>query len=69
LVAANGDSWELYNLQNDRAEQNNLAAKLPDKVTELERTWQKQTERYTELARKTLAEQRQRAAKSKKSNQ
>ena len=35
LVAANGDPWELYDLKTDRAEQHNLAAQMPDKVTEL----------------------------------
>ena len=68
LVAAKGDPWELYDLRTDRAEQNNLAAKMPDKVKELERIWQEQTDRYTELARKTLPERRQPAAKPKKSN-
>jgi arylsulfatase len=59
LVAAKGDPWELYDLRTDRAEQNNLAAKMPDKVKELERVWQEQTDRYTELARKTLPKQPQ----------
>ena len=68
LVAAKGDPWELYDLRMDRAEQNNLAAKMSDKVKELERVWQEQTDRFTELARKTLAEQRQPAAKAKKLN-
>lgn len=53
LVAARGDPWELYDLRTDRAEQNNLAAKMPDKVKELERVWQEQTDRFAELARKT----------------
>ncbi|MAG94549.1 MAG: arylsulfatase [Planctomycetaceae bacterium] len=42
LVAAktHGDeSWELYNLRQDRAETNNLAAKRPDKVRELSKKW------------------------------
>jgi arylsulfatase len=59
LVAAKGDPWELYDLRTDRAEQKNLAAKLPDKVKELERVWQEQTDRYTELAGKTLPKQPQ----------
>jgi arylsulfatase len=59
LVAAKGDPWELYDLRTDRAEQVNLAAKLPDKVKELERVWQEQTDRYTALARKTLPKQPQ----------
>lgn len=54
LVAAKDDPWELYDLRTDRAEQINLAAKMPDKVSELERMWQDQTDRITALARKTL---------------
>jgi arylsulfatase len=57
LVAAKGDPWELYDMKTDRAEQVNLAAKMPDKVKELERVWLEQANRYTELARKTLPEQ------------
>jgi arylsulfatase len=68
LVAAKGDAWELYDLRTDRAEQSNAAAQMPDKVKELERVWQEQTDRCTELARKTLTEQRQPAIKSKKGN-
>ena len=64
LVAAKGDPWALYDLRTDRAEQNDLAAKKPDKVKELERAWQEQTDRYTELARKTLPAQRQPAPKT-----
>jgi len=59
LVAAKGDPWALYDLRTDRAEQNDLAAKMPDKVKELERAWQEQTDRYTQLARKTLPKQAQ----------
>jgi arylsulfatase len=53
LVAAKGDPWELYDLKTDRAEQLDLAAKMPEKVKELERAWQEQADRITELARKT----------------
>jgi arylsulfatase len=35
LVARNGDDWELYNLESDRTEQNNLARTRPEKVKEL----------------------------------
>ncbi len=59
LVAANGEPWELYDLKTDRAEQHNLAAKMPDKVRELEQTWQQQTDSFTELAKKTLNNQPQ----------
>ncbi len=57
LVAAKGDPWELYDLKTDRAEQNNLAAKMPEKAKELEAIWQKQADEFTELAKKTLADQ------------
>jgi arylsulfatase len=57
LVAAKGDPWELYNLSTDRAEQDNLASRMPDKVKELERLWQKQTDDFKQLCRKTLADQ------------
>jgi arylsulfatase len=56
LVAARGEVWELYDLKTDRAEQYDLAARLPDKVRELERAWQSQTASFTELVRKTLPE-------------
>jgi arylsulfatase len=57
LVAARDDPWELYDLKTDRAEQHNLAAQMPEKAKELEQVWQRQTDSYTELAKKTLAEQ------------
>jgi arylsulfatase A-like enzyme len=57
LVAAKDDPWELYDLSTDRAEQNNLAAKMPDKVKELEGVWQRQADEFSELAKKTLVEQ------------
>ncbi len=59
LVAAQGDPWELYDLKTDRAEQNNLATQMPDKVKELEQVWQKQTDEFTALVKKTLANQPQ----------
>jgi arylsulfatase A-like enzyme len=57
LVAAEGTPWELYDLKTDRAEQNNLASKFPERVRELEQVWQSQTDSFTELAKKTLADQ------------
>ncbi len=51
LVAAKGDPWHLYDLETDRAEQHNLAGQMPDKVSELERAWQEQTDQFTDLAR------------------
>lgn len=71
LVAAKGDAWSLYDLRTDRAEQHDLAAQLPGKVSELSALWQKQTDHFTDLARRTLAEQpkskgKARAKKTKK---
>lgn len=42
LVAVNEGEWELYNMENDRTETNNLAAKFPDKVTELIKLYEQQ---------------------------
>ncbi|TSJ38821.1 arylsulfatase [Mucilaginibacter corticis] len=39
LVAENNTPWELYDMESDRSELNNLAAKYPDKVKQLETTY------------------------------
>jgi arylsulfatase len=57
LVAAKGDAWALYDLKTDRAEQNDLTAKMPEKAKELADLWQKQTDEYVALAKLTLAGQ------------
>ncbi|NQU40527.1 MAG: arylsulfatase [Lentisphaerae bacterium] len=44
LVKSNDEPWELYNLKEDRAETNNLAAQYPEKVKELEKQWEAQVE-------------------------
>jgi arylsulfatase A-like enzyme len=67
LVAAKGEPWELYDLQSDRAEQNNLAAAMPEKVKELEQVWDSQTASMTELALKTAPQQPKGNARKKKS--
>ena len=66
LVAAKGDPWELYDLAEDRAEQSNLAAQMPDKVKELEAVWQKQTDTFTALAKLTTPPQTNQGAKGKR---
>jgi arylsulfatase A-like enzyme len=66
LVAAAGTPWELYDLKTDRAEQRNLSARMPEKVKELEQAWQQQTDRFTVLAKKTIAEQPKGKAGKKK---
>jgi arylsulfatase A-like enzyme len=50
LVALDQQPWELYDLSVDRAEQNNLAEKMPEKVSELSAVWQKQTDDFTALS-------------------
>jgi len=67
LVAAKGEPWELYNLESDRAEQNNLATKMPEKVKELESVWDRQAESYKELALKTAPAEAVGKGKKKKS--
>ncbi len=57
LVAAEGEPWELYDLTTDRAEQQNLAAKNPEKAKELQQVWERQTASFSDLAKKTLAAQ------------
>lgn len=67
LVADDKKPWELYDLSKDRAEQNNLAAAMPKKVKELEALWQQQTNEFTALVQKTLANQpKPRAKKARK---
>ena len=69
LVAAKGDPWALYDLKTDRAEQNDLAAKMPEKAKELADAWQQQADDFTALAKKTLVDQpkgKGKAAKKKK---
>ncbi|MBM3978894.1 MAG: arylsulfatase [Planctomycetes bacterium] len=55
LVASAKDPWELYDLKTDRAEQQNLAAKMPDKVKELSALWQKQTDAFVASVKKSPA--------------
>lgn len=47
LVASAGGPWELYDLSHDRAEQNNLAETMPEKVVELAAVWQQQTDLFS----------------------
>jgi len=65
LVAAKGDAWALYDLKIDRAEQNDLSSKMPEKAKELADLWQKQTDEYVALAKLTVAGQPKGKAKKK----
>jgi arylsulfatase len=51
LVSAVGEPWELFDLKTDRAEHNNLVAKMPEKAKELEALWQKQTDEFIRLVK------------------
>jgi arylsulfatase len=39
LVAKNKQPWELYNMQSDRTELNDLSASMPDKLREMSAKW------------------------------
>lgn len=45
LVAAKGKPWELYNIEKDRTELNDLADQMPDKVVELAALYEQWSER------------------------
>ncbi|MDR2848961.1 MAG: arylsulfatase [Verrucomicrobiota bacterium] len=62
LVSAKRDGgvWELYDLANDRAEQNNLAATQPDRVRDMAARWQTLDETFA----KDAGEPRQPPAKA-----
>jgi arylsulfatase A-like enzyme len=65
LVAAKGEPWELYDLQQDRAEQNDLAAGMAEKVAELEAIWESKTQQFVELARVSLDSQTKRKSRKR----
>lgn len=48
------NEWELYNIDEDRIESNNLALKLPEKVKELEKDYFEWTKRANVIAWKNL---------------
>lgn len=66
LVAAKDDPWELYDMRTDRAEQHNLAAEQPQKVKDLARAWQAQTDQFAELAGKAPGQAKPAKAKPQK---
>ena len=47
LVANKGAPWELYNIMDDRAEQNNLASKYPDRVSQLANAWRNLADQFS----------------------
>ncbi len=50
LVAPEGQPWELYNLKNDRAEQNDLSEKRARKAKALEKLWNDKLAEFKGLA-------------------
>jgi arylsulfatase len=50
LVAAKDEPWELFNLEKDRTESNNLANKEPNKVMELEKQWTNILDEFRKVA-------------------
>jgi arylsulfatase len=53
LVAAKDEPWELYDLSKDRAEQVNLVLSMPEKASAMADAWQRQTDQFIELVKKT----------------
>ena len=59
LVAAKNEDWELFNLDLDRTESDNLAGSNPDKVIEMEKQWTDMLDEIREVApQKTDTEQK-----------
>ncbi len=50
IVADKDAPWELFNLEEDRTESNNLAASRPDKVQEMEKEWNSMLREIREVA-------------------
>jgi arylsulfatase len=50
LVAAKDESWELFNLKEDRTESNNLVESNPAKVLEMEKHWNNMLDDIREVA-------------------
>ena len=40
------DVWQLYHVAEDFSESNDLAAKYPEKVKELQKLWEKEARKY-----------------------
>ncbi len=69
LVADRNEPWELYNLNKDRGESNNLAETYPEKVGELEALWNRYAEEFRALATQDLPAEQRAGRKSKKKTQ
>ena len=58
LVAEKDGPWELFNLEEDRTESNNLADSYPDKVLELEKQWNIMLDEIREVAPRKSTEKK-----------
>ncbi len=58
LVAEKDELWELFNLEEDRTESNNLADSYPDKVLELEKQWNIMLDEIREVAPRKSTEKK-----------
>jgi len=54
-VSFYGNQWELYNIANDRGEQNDLDASYPEKVEKLAAQWHEMAENTDRLSKKQSA--------------
>ena len=61
LVREDGQSWELYDLSNDRSEQHDLAAEQPGRVADLADRWQQWADSVGVIARDQVLSARARA--------
>lgn len=52
LVAAEGESWQLYDMREDRAESMDLLQTMPTKAAELESDWNRITAEFETLAKR-----------------
>ncbi|MEZ6135976.1 MAG: arylsulfatase [Pirellulaceae bacterium] len=57
LVAAKDEDWQLYDLTQDRAEEQNLITGLPEKAAELQVEWERITQEITDLSSRRPARQ------------
>jgi len=53
IVSPKGEPWKLYNIKTDRSEQHDLAPSMPTLFEELTARWQKQTQDFIELVRRS----------------
>ena len=50
IVSSKNESWELFDLSNDRAEMNNLAGAMPDRIQQMEKRWESMLAEFTATA-------------------